>query len=278
MPSTYPGAPDDLTAGNTGLDHGQVSDAVAAVQATLGVNPQGDAADVAARFDGIGTGLDGRTILSGAGAPASGSGLDPLDGVNDPWRWSPFLVGWVVAAYECSWSDGDAIPYVTAVDRGAADQFDVYISTAFATLPEATAGDVVTKSSGTAFDGSPTDTTLTGTGSGAVIVVQYEAGFAHSTVPEPTFDPTGALVVGPLVIGAPITFPDVQTGVDGDFYIDTTAHTLYGPKAGTWPSPVSLIGPQGDPGADGLPILTSPDSTQWRVIVDDAGVLSTEPA
>ena len=44
-------------------------------------------------------------------------------------------------------------------------------------------------------------------------------------------------------------------GVDGDFYIDTTAHAVYGPKAGgAWGSPVSLIGPegpQGPAGADG---------------------------
>lgn len=41
----------------------------------------------------------------------------------------------------------------------------------------------------------------------------------------------------------------------GDFYIDTTATAIYGPKAGGgWGSATSLIGPQGpqgDPGADG---------------------------
>jgi hypothetical protein len=41
-------------------------------------------------------------------------------------------------------------------------------------------------------------------------------------------------------------------GVDGDFYINTTSNTIFGPKAtGTWPAGVSLVGPAGADGADG---------------------------
>ena len=41
-------------------------------------------------------------------------------------------------------------------------------------------------------------------------------------------------------------------GVDGDFYIDTTANMIYGPKtAGVWGSGTSLVGPPGTPGMDG---------------------------
>jgi hypothetical protein len=40
--------------------------------------------------------------------------------------------------------------------------------------------------------------------------------------------------------------PSGGLGVDGDFYIDTTADAIYGPKAsGAWGSPTSLIGPAG---------------------------------
>lgn len=53
--------------------------------------------------------------------------------------------------------------------------------------------------------------------------------------------------------------PSAGLGEDGDFYLDTTATAIYGPKtAGAWGSPTSLIGPkgdkgdQGDPGADGI--------------------------
>ena len=59
--------------------------------------------------------------------------------------------------------------------------------------------------------------------------------------------------------GAPL--PDV--GADGDFYIDTSAEDIYGPKTdGAWGSPTSLVGPagetgeQGVPGADGRSVLS----------------------
>lgn len=38
--------------------------------------------------------------------------------------------------------------------------------------------------------------------------------------------------------------PSSGLGVDGDFYIDTTAHAVYGPKtSGAWGSATSLVGP-----------------------------------
>ena len=50
--------------------------------------------------------------------------------------------------------------------------------------------------------------------------------------------------------------PAAGLGVDGDFYIDTTANVVYGPKTGgAWVSPTSMIGPQGlkgDTGSQGL--------------------------
>ncbi|HEU5007147.1 MAG TPA: hypothetical protein VFT67_09255 [Jatrophihabitantaceae bacterium] len=50
--------------------------------------------------------------------------------------------------------------------------------------------------------------------------------------------------------------PDNALGNDGDFYLDTSTETLYGPKAaGAWPATgISLIGPrgpQGEPGGTG---------------------------
>ncbi len=49
--------------------------------------------------------------------------------------------------------------------------------------------------------------------------------------------------------------PNDSAGADGDFYIDTTANEIYGPKAaGAWPaSGVSLVGPKGDKGETGDP-------------------------
>jgi hypothetical protein len=48
------------------------------------------------------------------------------------------------------------------------------------------------------------------------------------------------------------TAPSAAIGNDGDFYINTTTHYIYGPKSfGTWPAGTSLIGPQGATGPTG---------------------------
>jgi len=67
--------------------------------------------------------------------------------------------------------------------------------------------------------------------------------------------------------------PGAGLGVNGDFYIDTTADAIYGPKtAGAWGSPTSLIGPtgaigaQGDPG-EGVPV----GGTLGQVLTKDSG-------
>jgi len=44
--------------------------------------------------------------------------------------------------------------------------------------------------------------------------------------------------------------PSAATGANGDFYIDTVAKTIYGPKeSGAWGSSTSLVGPQGPAGS-----------------------------
>jgi hypothetical protein len=46
--------------------------------------------------------------------------------------------------------------------------------------------------------------------------------------------------------------PASALGSNGDFYIDTTAEEIYGPKAsGAWPAGVSLVGPTGATGPAG---------------------------
>jgi hypothetical protein len=51
--------------------------------------------------------------------------------------------------------------------------------------------------------------------------------------------------------------PLAATGSNGDFYINTTTNTLFGPKAGgAWPTGVSLVGPQGATGPAGPQGLT----------------------
>jgi hypothetical protein len=71
---------------------------------------------------------------------------------------------------------------------------------------------------------------------------------------------TGTSLVGPQgpagVNGNTVLYgagpPSSGTGVDGNFYIDTTAHFIYGPKAsGAWPAGTSMVGPQGPAGVAG---------------------------
>jgi hypothetical protein len=87
--------------------------------------------------------------------------------------------------------------------------------------------------------------------------------------------PAGASMIGPQgpqgiqgVAGNTILYgtadPTAGQGVDGNFYINTTSHFLFGPKAGgAWPAGASLVGPQGvqgPQGAQGVPGAGSPST------------------
>lgn len=62
--------------------------------------------------------------------------------------------------------------------------------------------------------------------------------------------PQGVAGFSVLSGGAP---PNSSLGVNGDFYIDVVANTIYGPKTGgLWGSAVSLVGPQGPQGIQGI--------------------------
>jgi len=66
---------------------------------------------------------------------------------------------------------------------------------------------------------------------------------------------TGVNLVGPAggqTLRSGSGAPNNSLGGNGDFYIDTTAWKIYGPKAsGVWPAGVNIVGPQGATGATG---------------------------
>lgn len=67
--------------------------------------------------------------------------------------------------------------------------------------------------------------------------------------------------VAPILSGT--VAPTGTTGVNGDFYIQnpSTSPVLYGPKAsGAWPTGISMVGPQGVAGAQGI----AGQSFTWR--------------
>lgn len=58
--------------------------------------------------------------------------------------------------------------------------------------------------------------------------------------------------------------PGSGVGANGDFYIDTAASNIYGPKAGgAWGSGTSLVGAAGAPGAPGPSVRTGVVRNQW---------------
>lgn len=62
------------------------------------------------------------------------------------------------------------------------------------------------------------------------------------------------------------TAPGNNLGTNGDFYLNTAASDLYGPKmAGVWPSPLSLKGEPGDGGFTTRVIFKTPGLHYWQV-------------
>lgn len=70
--------------------------------------------------------------------------------------------------------------------------------------------------------------------------------------------------------------PSGGTGVNGDFYIDTTAHAIYGPKAaGAWGSATNLVGTNGTNGVDWAVSVNAQTGTTYTVVAGDNGKVIT---
>jgi len=71
--------------------------------------------------------------------------------------------------------------------------------------------------------------------------------------------------------------PSAGLGVDGDFYIDTAADAIYGPKtAGAWGSATSLVGPQGPEGDWSAPFeFNAQTGTTYTFVLADIGKIVT---
>lgn len=71
--------------------------------------------------------------------------------------------------------------------------------------------------------------------------------------------------------------PDNGLGVNGNFYINTTNHFIYGPKAGgVWPTGTSLVGPPGATGAAGAAGAQGDAGINGRTILYGTAVPTTE--
>ncbi|HVY78337.1 MAG TPA: hypothetical protein VG898_07515 [Solirubrobacterales bacterium] len=67
--------------------------------------------------------------------------------------------------------------------------------------------------------------------------------------------------------------PSAATGANGDFYIDTVANKIYGPKAaGAWPAGVDLKGPEGSPWTAGGTLPSGATETgSWLIPASASG-------
>jgi hypothetical protein len=80
---------------------------------------------------------------------------------------------------------------------------------------------------------------------------------------------TGSAGVDGKTVRSGSGVPSNGLGVDGDFYINTAANTIYGPKAsGVWGSSTSLVGPQGTTGANGQGVPTGGTTSQVLSKID----------
>ena len=82
--------------------------------------------------------------------------------------------------------------------------------------------------------------------------IQGTTGLTGTTGPAGSAGATGATGTAGNTVLSGIGVPAAALGVNGNFYINTAANTIHGPKAaGAWPAGVALVGPQGPIGTTG---------------------------
>ncbi len=149
--------------------------------------------------------------------------------------------------------------YIDLIDTLADDRNAVYFS---ATAPADTEANPLWFNTGTSvlsvYSGSSWITGGGATGATGAQGPQGEIGPAGATGPKGDKGDTGDTgasgsngVDGKTILSGSGT-PSSGTGVNGDFYIDTTNNLIFGPKsAGSWGSGTSIVGPTGATGATG---------------------------
>lgn len=213
---------------------------------------------------GAGGGSSRPALLSG-GVPLARQ-IDPLDGVNDPYRWSPYLGSWLGPPVAVSWKAGDVVPALTAVPAGAwgLELFigpysaleDIYYLYPESFLrPQLQSDGSVTGDPSQVYemrlDSSVAalieagqfvpnpDIFAPSDGTGIAFLLQNPPGGARTAVPDKTLDI--ATMLGDVTVTGPYAFPEtVGDGEVGDFWIDTNTGNLYGPKQeANWGVPIA---------------------------------------
>lgn len=178
-----------------------------------------------------------------------GLGIDKVSGV---WTVSP---KWENLVLVTSLSNPEARE-IWARNPSDGSYVRISVQALINSLPQGPSGELSVGTTTTLPAGSDATVTNTGTPSSAVLNFGLPAGVDGSTVLNGSGTPSSGL------------------GNNGDFYIDTTAFEIYGPKAaGAWGSGTSLIGPQGPTGVQGTP--TSGHQVSWfnSTTIQDNGAM-----
>lgn len=208
-------------------------------------------------------GIQGPAGPTGAPGEAGSAGADGAPGSNVVWRgaWSAAIYAELDGVQHdgSAWVANDAttagdVPGVSGLwdlwvekgDTGPAGQDSVVPG------PAGSDGAAATVAVGTVTTGAAgTDAEVVNTGTSSAAVLDFTIPRGEQGIQGETGDAGAAGADGKTVLNGSGA-PDSGLGVNGDFYIDTVANAIYGPKtAGAWGSGTSLIGPQGETGAAG---------------------------
>lgn len=212
-------------------------------------------------------GVDGKTLRYGSGAPAAGVGVigDFYLDTAALYIYGPKAVGGWPAGVSMAGPQGNpGVPGTSILSgapnpvSGTGNNGDFYLNTSTSMLygPKAAgvwpAGVSLVGAAGVNGNTIRTGSGVPAAGTGA------NGDFYIDTVANNLYGPkaagawpAGVSLVGPAGLSGTIIrsgagAPAAGVGVNGDFYIDTTAWYIYGPKAaGAWPAGTSIVGPAG---------------------------------
>ena len=235
-----------------------------------------------AAWDETVDGVDGRTWLSGAGAPADGTGENGdfyLNTAASAW-YGPKAAGtWAGTGPNSmigpAGADGtNGTNGLDGADGSDGSDGKTWYSGAGAPS-DATGvdGDFYLNTSTSAYYGPKAGGTWAGTGPTSLVGPAGADG-ADGADGAPGADGAAGADGRTWYSGAGA--PSDGTGVNGDFYLDTTNDAYYGPKAaGSWSGtgPTSLIGPEGPAGLNGLEGEAGPNLVSTSTDCDITGLL-----
>jgi hypothetical protein len=240
-------------AGPQGPAGGPGSNGLSAYQVWLGLGNAGTEANFISSLTGPQgpAGTTGPQGVAGAAGPQGATGLQGVAGPQGP-AGAQGPTG-SVGAQGSTGADGKTVLNGTSNPTNQGVNGDFYINTSTNTLFGPKANNLWP--SGVSLVGPQGPTGPQGSvGPQGASGLQGATGLQGIVGPQGPAGPQGSTGLtgadGKTILNG--TSNPTNQGVNGDFYINTNTNTLFGPKANnSWPSGVSLVGPQGATGPQG---------------------------